>query len=184
MASSNAAVSQMIAPLMYTHGLMYLLSLLVALMYKAILPTGWCHGLDFALTPPLATPVMFNTWHLTAGQVQPSSITLIQSWQLRLPRSPHHHRCASGYYSSHCTHLYCSLCCCPVPFLHTPFTTHPSFCHMLRLLFSLVIIIGLPGLTRLLVHHSIGLSQAICSLLCITLHPVLYIVGSRGSECP
>jgi hypothetical protein len=42
-----------------------------------------CHGSDFALTPPLATLVMFNTWRLSAGQVQSSSITLIQSWQLR-----------------------------------------------------------------------------------------------------
>jgi hypothetical protein len=32
--------------------------------------------------------------------------------------------------------------------------------------------------------HSIGLSQASVSLLCITSHPVLYIAGSRGSECP
>jgi hypothetical protein len=76
---------------------------------------GWCHGSDFALTPPPATPVMFNTWRLSAGQVQSSSITLIQSRQLRSPRSPHHHRCASSYHSSHHIHLYRSLCRCSVP---------------------------------------------------------------------
>jgi hypothetical protein len=74
-----------------------------------------CHSLDFALTPPPATPVMFNTWRLSAGQVQSSNITLIQSWQLRSPRSLHHHCRTSGYHSSHCTHLHHSLCRCPIP---------------------------------------------------------------------
>jgi hypothetical protein len=67
-------------------------------------------------------------------------------------------------------------------YLHTPF--HHSSCHMFKTPIPLVIITGLPGLTGLLVHHSIGLSRVLVSLLCIALHPVLYIAGSRGSECP
>jgi hypothetical protein len=84
-----------------------------------------CHGSDFALTPPPATPVMFNTWCLSTGQVQSSSITLILSRQFRSPRSPHHHCCASGYHSSHCTHLYHSLCRCTIPF-PSSYSFHPS----------------------------------------------------------
>jgi hypothetical protein len=82
----------------------------------------------------------------------------------------------------------------PVPLSHPISIQHaisiplsPPIFHSapcLRLLFSLVIITGFPGLTRLLVHHSIRLSQVSVSLSCITLHLVLYIVGSRGSECP
>jgi hypothetical protein len=74
-----------------------------------------CHGSDFALTPPPVNSGHVQTWRLSAGQVRSSSITLIQSRQLRSPRSPHHHRRASGYYSSHHIHLYRSLCRCPVP---------------------------------------------------------------------
>jgi hypothetical protein len=110
-----------------------------------------CHGLDFALTPP---PV--NSGHVqhlapisrTSSIFQHHSdpipatpvaeITASPSSRIRLPLLPSH-----------------PLVSFTVPLsrfhLHIPFTTHPSLCHMLRLLFPLVIITGLPGLTGLLV---------------------------------
>jgi hypothetical protein len=93
-----------------------------------------CHGSDYALTPPPATPVMFNTWCLSAGQVQ-----IFQHHSDPIPATPIAEIAASPLLCiwlpllpSH------PLVSFPVPLshfhfhLHTPFTPHLSLCHMFK----------------------------------------------------
>jgi hypothetical protein len=98
---------------------------------------GYCHGLDFALTPP---PV--NSGHVQhLASIRRTSL-IFQHHSDPIPATPVAEIAASP--SSHIrlpllpSHPLVSF---TVPLsrfhLHIPFTTHPSLCHMLRLLFSL-----------------------------------------------
>jgi hypothetical protein len=89
----------------------------------------WHHVPSLAVRPCLITG-QDNAVPLVGTAVAPwtaMAVATVVAMATMEPRLPHHHRHASSYHSSHRTHLYHSLCCCPVPSpSNTPIFIPPS----------------------------------------------------------